>query len=102
MALSWLDVLAHIKFQTFLNFLLNKLNFSVLETGHILAFYSSLYGKGRHPLCNYYAVMASSPVPVVWYEVTDKVPADWSSESSGVQQVDAMVPRVTLTAGRAK
>ena len=46
--------------------------------------------------------MAGSPVPVVRYEVTDKVPADWSSESSRVHEVDAMVPGVTLTAGRAK
>ena len=45
-------------------------------------------------------VLAGTPVPDLRHEATNKVPADWSSESSGVHQVDEMVPGVTLSAGR--
>ena len=46
--------------------------------------------------------MAGAPMPGVRHETTNQIPADWSSESSGVYQVDEMVPGVSLTASRAE
>ena len=46
--------------------------------------------------------MAGSPVSAVRHEAADQVPADWSGGSSGVHQVDAMVPGVSLSTCEAK
>ena len=46
--------------------------------------------------------MAGSPVSAVWHEAANQVPADWSGGSSGVHQVDAMVPGVSFSTCEAK